>query len=397
MVRLPAPLRPLFPYLKPAYVGMTGLVAPVTQRLSRSRGGFLPTGFGTLAEAAVATDGRYAVARPAERVERPPLRGVPAGMPLLDPSDGQAFATVGVAELPGGRVLGPHHAVISAGNQLVQDVSWYFGTRRPRQHPVFLNPRPAPPLEVDGRLGVLTARGDANYYHYLMDVVTKLGVLEQAPAIAAPTRWYASVGGPPFQRELLELAGLDLGCVIDAHEHPHVRAETLVVPAPPEMTEKNPPWAVTWLRERLLPRVDTDGPPQRIYVTRGASANNRTVLNDDEVVALLREHGFVAVDPGTLSVREQIRTFATAEAIVATHGAALANLVFASPGSTVIELFPEGCLLPDYWRLASGVPGLDYRYLSAPGKPPRLGRGAAIVRDIRVDVPALRQMLEDLG
>ncbi len=396
MVRLPAPLRPLFPYLKPAYVAATGFVAPISQRLARSRGDHLPTGVTSLAEAAVSTGGRHVVARPPERVERPPMLGTPVGMPLLDTSDGQSFAAVGVAELPGGRVLGPHHAVISGRGDLVQDVSWYFGTRKPRQHPVFLNPSPPPPLHVNGRLGVLTARGDVNYYHFLMDVVTKLGVLEQAPQITPPERWYASVSGQPFQRELLALAGLDPDAVVDAVEHPHVQADTLVVPAPPEMSEKNPPWAIGWLRDRLLPRVEVTGERQRIYVTRGPSANNRTVLNDDAVTALLQERGFVMVDPGQLSVADQIRTFATAEVVVATHGAALANLVFASPGSTVIELFPAGCLLPDYWRLASGVPGLSYRYLSSAGRAPRLGRGAAIVRDIEVDVAALAGLLDEI-
>lgn len=398
MVRLPAPLRPLFPYLKPAYVGMTGAVAPAMQRLSQARDGYLPTGVvPTLSEAAVSTGGTYALARAAEVVERPPMVGVPADLPLADPSDGQSFAPVGVAELPGGRVLGPHHAVISGRGDLVPEVSWYFGTKRPRQHPVFLNPYPDPPLAVEGRLGVLAARGDVNYYHYLMDVITKLGVLEQAPSIPMPDRWYASVTGPPFQRQLLELAGVPADAVIDAVAHPHVRADVLVVPAPPEMTEKNPPWAVEWLRERLLPKVDLTGPRQRIYVTRGPSANNRTVLNDEEVTALLAERGFVMVDPGSMSVADQIRTFANAEVIVATHGAALANLIFASPGSTVVELFPAGCLLPDYWRLASGVPGLTYRYLGAPGRPPRHGRAELIVRDIEVDVPALARMLDEIG
>jgi capsular polysaccharide biosynthesis protein len=397
MVRLPAPVRPLFPYLKPMYVQATRWVAPTNQLLSRARRRDLPTGVATtLEDAAATTGGRYLLARAAEVVERPPMVGLPADMPLTDPSNGQAFARVGVAELPGGRVLGPHHAVVSGRGDLVQEVSWYFGTRRPREHPVFLNPFPPPPLHVPGRLGVLAARGDGNYYHFLMDVITKLGVLEQAPAIAPPERWYAS-RSPGFQRDLLDLAGVPAEAVVDAHEHPHVRADVLVVPAPPEMSEKNPPWAVQWLRERLLPRVDLTGPKQRIYVTRGASANNRTVLNAEEVDALLAEQGFVAVDPGTMTVAEQIRTFANAEAIVATHGAALANLVFASPGATVIELFPVGCLLPDYWRLASGIPGLRYRYLTAAGPAPRRGRAAAIVRDIRVDVAGLRSLLDELS
>ena len=93
-----------------------------------------------------------------------------------------------------------------------------------------------------------------------------------------------------------------------------------------------------------------------------------------------------------MTVAEQIRTFANAEVIVATHGAALANLAFASPGASVIELFPAGCLLPDYWRLASGIAGVRYRYLTARGKPPRRGRAGTIVRDIEVDVPALQRL-----
>ena len=114
------------------------------------------------------------------------------------------------------------------------------------------------------------------------------------------------------------------------------------------------------------------------------------------MTALLESRGFVLVDPGTMTVADQIRTFANADVIVATHGAALANLTFATPGSTVIELFPVGCLLPDYWRLVSGIPGVNYRYLTSHGKAPRRGRAATIVRDIQVDVPALQRLLDDL-
>jgi capsular polysaccharide biosynthesis protein len=248
---------------------------------------------------------------------------------------------------------------------------------------------------VDGRLGVLAARGDANYYHYLLDVVVRLGVLEQT-SVAPPERWYAAVGGPRFQRELLELAGIGPDAVVDAVAHPHVRADTLVVPAVPAMREVDPPWAVDWLRDRLLPQVDTGGPRQRIYVTRNESAHARTVVNDAEVTALLAERGFVTVDPGELSVADQVRTFATAEVVVAAHGAALANLVFLSPGASVVELFPRGCLLADFARLVSGLPDVRHRFLSSPGPTPRRGRAAALVRDIEVDVAGLSRLLDEL-
>lgn len=397
MVRLPPRLRPLFPYLKPAYVRATRAVAPATVRLARRRGGWLPAGATTLQQAAETSGGTYVLARPPEQVERAPIQGVPPDLPLADPSNGERFGPVGVAELPRGRVLGPHRAIVSAGNELVHDVSWYFGTRRPREHPLYLNPFPPPPHHVPGRLGVLAARGDGNYYHCLMDVVAKLGVLEQAPRIAAPDLWYAPLQ-TRFQRELLDLAGVPADLIVDADRYPHVSADVLVVPAPPEMTEKNPPWAVRWVRDRLLPEVDLAGASQRrIYVTRGPSANNRSVVNEAEVTALLTDRGFVGVDPGAMSVVDQIRTFATAELIVAPHGAALANLVFAAPGAAVIELFPAGCLLPDFWRMACGVPGLRYRYLSAYGPRPRRGRGTTIVRDIDVDLAALARLLDEVS
>ena len=397
MVRLPPRLRPLFPYLKPAYVQATRMAAPTTQLLSRMRDGQLPTGVAaTLEEAARTTGGTFVVAREAEVLERPPMLGRPPDLPLTDPSNGQAFDRVGVAELPNGRVLGPHHAVISGRGDLVQDVSWYFGTRRPREHPLFVQPFPGPPLHVPGRLGVLATRGDVNYYHFLADVLPRVGVLQQAPSIAMPELWYASAQ-TRFQIELLELAGIGPDQRIDAAEHPHVQADVLVVAAPPAMSEKNPHWVTGYLRELLLPKVDTSGPPRRLYITRGPSANNRTVRNEAEVIALLTERGFEPIDPGQMSVRDQIAAFATATAVVAPHGAALANLHFCSPGSSVVELFPQGTLLPDFWRLASGVPGLTYRYVSARGGPKRPTRAGAIVRDIDVDLATLRATLDELG
>jgi hypothetical protein len=398
MVRLPPRLRPLFPLLKPAYVRATRVAAPVTQRLSAARGGWLPTGeVATMEEAAASTGGRCVVARAAEVIERPPrMLGYPPELPLSDVSEGEHVGRVAVAELPHGRVLGPHRAVITGNNDVLHELSWYFGTTRSREHPLYLNPFPPEPLEVSGRLGVLAARGDGNYYHFLHDVLPRIGVLEQAPQLAPVDRWYVPVQ-TPFQQQLLDLVGIDADRRVDAGAHPHVRAETLVVPGVPAMIEKNPPWVVQFLRERLLPQA---GPIERgapIFVTRGPSANNRTVLNEPAVLDLLRTRGFVAVDPGQLSVIEQMRAFASAPVIVAPHGAALANLAFASPGSAVIELFPAGSLLPDFWRMACGVPGLTYRYLSRPGGPARPTRARTIILDIDVDLRALEQTLDEVA
>jgi capsular polysaccharide biosynthesis protein len=212
--------------------------------------------------------------------------------------------------------------------------------------------------------------------------------------VPAPERWYVS-RSLRFQHQLLDLLGISAEQCVDAGEHPHVQADELVVPS--LITEKHPAWSAAWLRSRLMP----DGPPAgartRITLTRGPSANNRTVRNEAEVQELLSGYGFTAVDPGQLSVTEQIATFAQAELIVGPHGAGLTNIVFASPGARVIELFPAGYMLPDYWWLSTSVPGLDYRYLSAP--PERKfglrNRGAGLVTDIDVNLDHLRMLVEE--
>ncbi len=45
VVRLSPRLRPMWPYLKPAYTQATRMVAPATVRASQLRGGYLPTGY----------------------------------------------------------------------------------------------------------------------------------------------------------------------------------------------------------------------------------------------------------------------------------------------------------------------------------------------------------------
>jgi capsular polysaccharide biosynthesis protein len=162
------------------------------------------------------------------------------------------------------------------------------------------------------------------------------------------------------------------------------------------MEVRNPPWVVRFLRSRLLDASFARVTDRAIYVSRGSRRNNRRVLNQDAVMSLLTTRGFVVVDPDALTVAEQIRTFAEASVVVAPHGAALANLVFASPGATVIELFPAGVVVPDYWKLASGVPGLEYRYLAGRGATKPRTRNQMLVSDIDVDIDMLSAMLDEI-
>jgi capsular polysaccharide biosynthesis protein len=394
-VRLPAPLRPLWPLAKDAYTRGTRAVAPVTGQLSRLRDGYLPRRSVALVDESIASNGgRVWVARPEERTQREVAPGEPPGHPAFVRESIEVIPRVTVAELPRGRVLGPHRAVIDGAGTMINEYSRYFGTRSWREHPIFWHPFPEDPLEVDGLLGVLACRGDTSYYHFLIDVLPRLEAVRVAGA-PSPERWYAPAQHG-YQRELLELAGIPLNRVVDADLSPHVRAETLLVAGLPDADLKTPPWAVAFLRERLLDPVLRRVAGRRIYITRGRERNNRTVSNEHEVVAMLGDRGFDVIDPAELSVGEQIRTFAEAEWIVAPHGAGLANIVFCGPGASVVELFAPDYVQGCYWKLAACLEGVGYRYLVGAGKSPRSGQMRGVMSDITVDLAALTRTLEAL-
>jgi capsular polysaccharide biosynthesis protein len=169
----------------------------------------------------------------------------------------------------------------------------------------------------------------------------------------------------PFQAETLRMLDVPVRGCVDPRQFPVVHARELVAPfheVVGGMT--HPGWVVRFLREQLLPsRAAESGPPQRrLYITR-AGARWRRVTNEDEVMRVLEPLGFRRVSLDHLTVADQMRLFHEAEVVVAPHGAALANLAFARPGTKVVEFQPRK-IQDVFFRLCQAA-GLEYRYLTS--------------------------------
>ena len=388
MTRLPTPLRPLFPLAKRGVLVATEIAGPLTRRLPTR--GDRPGPPRYLA----ASTPDYAAAHPDAAIDvtgvLPSLeisRELPAGLPADHFSfDHHRRATVPpalVARLPHGRAVGPYGAVVTAGDVLLFDLSPYYGAFRPSQHPIFLSVRLPPAEEVAGSVGVLTTRGVDNYYHFLTDVLPRLELLRQAGR--EPDRYLVN-RTTAFQRDLLGVVGIPEDRVLESARHPHIRAERLEVPSLPDSHLRTPPWVAAWLRQQLLPNDPGPAPAhRRLYVTRGDRKHTRHVVNEGEVLEALSPYGFETIDPGALSVAEQVRRFAEAEIVVGAHGAALTNLVFCPAGAAVVELFPPDYVNVCYWALAWAVGNLRYRYLVGDGLPKRARPMLGVASDVTVD------------
>ena len=128
----------------------------------------------------------------------------------------------------------------------------------------------------------------------------------------------------------------------------------------------------------------------RIYISRGRSSR-RTIVNEDEVVDLLREYGFLIVYAEDLSFAEQVSLFSDTSLLVSNHGAGLTNMLFMSAGGNVLELRHQTDKVNNcYFTLASAL-GLNYFYQTCQ---PQRSDEEPHTANLVVDVKAFRENIE---
>lgn len=106
---------------------------------------------------------------------------------------------------------------------------------------------------------------------------------------------------------------------------------------------------------------------RKIYAAR-TDSKNRRLVNEDELIARLKDKGFEIVVGGALSPEEQISLYAEASIVVGRTGANLTNIIFCSPGTALVEILAEDLFIPLYMRIANLVK-MNYAYLMAPSVP----------------------------
>jgi capsular polysaccharide biosynthesis protein len=370
MTRLPGPLQPLWPVMKAAHQRTALISGAVFRRLAWLFGDrALPRTATVTSSATAALEAPEVVLHdvgPAEEVGHV----TPGPHPAYRFGETFRLGPRFVLEARGGVVVGDYAAVVTPGRRLDFETSPYFATPDWRQHPLFLRRRLPPIEEFDGTLLVLAARGgQASYYHFMFDVLPRWATFRAAFPEVTPDAIYLP-RATRYHRELLELTGLDALPVVESAPDRAVRASRLLVPSESNEMEMAPQWMVDHVRASL-PAARTEGLPRRLFITRGAGRNTRRWLQEEAAWPELERRGFVRIDPGTMTVRDQIDHFAAADTIVALHGAALTNLAFVRPGTKVLEVFAPTYVKHCYWVITEAIPDVQYSYLLGDGPLPR--------------------------
>jgi capsular polysaccharide biosynthesis protein len=224
------------------------------------------------------------------------------------------------------------------------------------------------PIHVEAPAICLAHTSPGNYYHFMVDVSTQLTVCEY---LGVTPEVVVLWGGwmTAWQQAILDAYG--------------VSPERVLVPPADSRLEFDELWMASplnvrlsrgdnvWLYRRDLldrhirriagPDISGNGAPRRLFLSRRGYW--RTIKNQDRVADMLVDAGFEEVEPGDLSLAEQVTLFSSAEAVFAAHGAAMTNIVFAPRGCHVGEVRPPG-YSPCYAHLAA-IRGLRHTPMSS--------------------------------
>ena len=233
-------------------------------------------------------------------------------------------------------------------------ISWRFGLPSPLEG--FKAPKEQYPKIVKyPKVISLRYLWEWNYYHFFFDVLGKLSLIDSLnidPSIPIVLGRYAME--LPFVKEIINSGEFkNRNWIIQ--DNSYVLADEIIYCCQ-KVGHK-------FIADYLLQRLDLPGDQhafnEKIFLTRGTSATRR-ILNNDEVMTVLRDYGFKVVDTSKLPVSEQMKIFNKTRYLVGIHGAGLTNIIFRQDAPlSVLELRCEGYISPDFKAICR-VQGYDW-------------------------------------
>lgn len=211
---------------------------------------------------------------------------------------------------------------------------------------------------VRDRAVLCKKRGAYNYGHWLIEMLPK-AYLAKLYLGQDPLCYLVPSAESPLRQVIsdsLSMLNIDASSVISLGQEPvHVDSLLLVEGLSHHGVFMSP--LIMNCMDGLSARVPGRG-IAKLFVTR-AGTNVRRFVNEDEVAAKAQECGYTLIDPGAMSLADQIGAFKNAREIAGVMGAAMTNIAFAPRDACIVDLAPAA--MPDtfFWFIA-GLRGQSY-------------------------------------
>ena len=321
----------------------------------------------------------WRAAGPSERIVNKPARNLNGFFDAEYREVQQMLSTAPfVVQIPEGHVVGEHGVVVTPDSQILSDVSFpmgeaqtYFNSNatpyvaKVRDMPFrfadeFVRDARLPARRLSGTAALLSSHAGRGYFHWMYDVIPRLGLLEAAGYdLADIDHFVIPMRTAGFHFETLDALGIPESRLVSSFNNRHVQADRLLAPSLTRPAWAVPTWVVEYLRKSFPPkRPQGDGFPTRIYVIRKAT-DHGIVAGESQLTTRLRERGFEPLAMEDFTLHEKAWLLGQAEAVLGPSGAGLSNIVFCQPGTKVIEIRVQPFPVKEPWAIANRC-GLDF-------------------------------------
>ena len=189
------------------------------------------------------------------------------------------------------------------------------------------------------------------YYHWIVDILPRLGILQKA---GVPINQLDNIlvreAHRTFQAETLTDLGVRKEQILETKHNSHFTCERLLhINLNNGINLKMNRFVPAWLRHEFgFKQSNTE--QIKLYVSRPEGVR-RGIANEAELLPILKARGFQIATMEGMSVRAQAELLSQTDVLVSPHGGALTNMLFCRPGIKVVELFGRH-VYPFYYGLA---------------------------------------------
>jgi hypothetical protein len=322
------------------------------------------------------------------------------------------FNTVTSAPNPGdylavvkdGRIMmdtGSNMAVVSSDGYLIEELSfqWNRGLISVDQNAFLRQKGFSKPKKVEGTVFSMLAGGGAitYYYHWMVDSLPRLFLLKEAGLFDRVDYFLVPNYSLDYHRETLAYFGIKSHQVISVLSNRHIQADSLILTSYTRVNGHHPQWACDGFYNTFVGSSASERSDRLLYISR-ADAKQRRVLNEPELIDMLKQYGFEVYTMSSLSMREKAELLNSARLIVGPHGSGSVNFAFCKPGTKILDLFPDNCVAPFICDICDKR-GLDYHYLlcESDGNADNAveGQKLNLTVDVKVVEEKVRQLLTE--
>jgi hypothetical protein len=216
------------------------------------------------------------------------------------------------------------------------------------------------PAHLAGRTFICMAEGSSLLSHWMFDVLPRFEALRMSGIDPLDfDHFYLATASSGYHKEGLQQLGISVDKVVTRESTGELIAcDEFAFVSPVRAAFCADGWVYDFVSRLFTASVQPGRADRKLYISRARASRRRVVDEQSGLWPLLRERGFEIVFAEEHGIQGMARLCGEASHLVAPHGAGLANVVFARPGTKVLELYGAH-LSCEYWRICNAR-GLEY-------------------------------------